>query len=88
MPDRPPADEARERSRSRIGFATAAASAYQRSEPRWIQATGCLISRLRRIDSSLPSTRLLLPENQSSQRRSTQLQHAITSRITAPVATT
>ena len=42
----------------KIGFATAAAKAYQRSEPFWIHATGWLISRLARIASSLFSMRV------------------------------
>ena len=67
---------------TRIGLASAAAHAYQRSEPRWIHATGCFISRLARIVSSLASIRLPLPENQSFQRRSIQAQQAMTRRTT------
>src|SRR4029453_3732496 len=53
---------------TRIGLATAAARAYQRSDPRWVHATGCAIRRLARIFSSRSSIRALLPEHQSLQR--------------------
>ena len=64
-------------------MATAAANAYQRSEPRWIHATGCRISRLARIPSSLVSIRLPLPDSQSSQRLSTHRDHEQITAITA-----
>ena len=76
----------RARAATRIGFATAAAKAYERSEPRWSHATGCASRRLARIDSSRRSIRAPLPENQSSQCRSIQRQEPITRRTTAVVA--
>jgi hypothetical protein len=77
----------RARAAIRIGFARAAANAYQRSEPRCIHATGWLMSRLARIASSRFSIRVPWPENQSSHRRSTQPQQAMTRKMTTTVAT-
>ena len=87
LPDRLPATR-REKAATRIGFVTAAASAYQRSDPRSTHAIGCRISRLPRMPSRRFVTRVPFPATQLSQLRSSHVQQAVMRAITASVTAT